>query len=168
MAGNSALNDPTATKYTMKGRVSVEDSAISVKREYSNITRTTKTVKLTAEGKSLENPANFDFKWTISSDRGTVINLNDPKSASFSGASMTVNLIHENPVEVMDTSDLNGSTNPFGGSDPFDVIIKNIDDGTNYTIGLKITDKNTGSEIYSTTIFETVGLKSPLISVGNP
>ena len=168
VAGNSALNDPNATKYTMKGRVSVEDSAISVKREYSNITRTTKTVKLTAEGKSLENPANFDFKWTISSDRGTVINLNDPKSASFSGASMTVNLIHENPVEVMDTSDLNGSTNPFGGSDPFDVIIKNIDDGTNYTIGLKITDKNTGSEIYSTTIFETVGLKSPLISVGNP
>lgn len=164
VAGNSALNDPNAKNYTMKGKVTIEDSAISLKREYSNITRTTKTVKLTAEGKGLENIANLDFKWTVTSNKGNYINLNDPRTATFSGASMKVNLIHENPIDELDPSDINsGSTNPFGsGDNPFDIIIKNIDDGTEYTINLKIIDKKSGMEIYSTSVKEIVGLKSPM------
>lgn len=162
LAGNSAIDDPYARNHTMKGKVTIEDAKMELKREYSNITRTTKTVKLTPEGSGLEDLSKLDIKWTVTSNKGNYVDLNDPRVATFHGASMTVNLIHENPVEEMDSGPITGSTNPFGSGDPFGIVIVNIDDGTEYTITLKIINKETNSEIYSTTIKEIVGMKSPI------
>lgn len=170
ISSNAAPQDPLSTSHTIKGTITIEETNLEMKVQNISQNRTTRNIKCTLEG-SMINPVstNLEYKWTVISKKGDVLNLNDPKVAKIEGANLTVTLTHKNPINSWEEKIKGGwvapnststASNPFG-----DIIIANIDDGTEYIITAKVIDKISKKELGSVSKSEIVGMLSSMKSV---
>lgn len=168
LTGNSKLGDPKCSDSVMKASFSLSPVSGEMKSKVLESTRTTKKVSFWVEGSVIDDLKDtIDFKWTVQKKDGGFLDLKNKEVAQILDESLTVTLIHENPIESWGEKIASGWVDPNTSSDnPFaeDLIIQNIDDGTGYIIKVNLIDKVTKKDIASFEIYDNVGMKTSLIN----
>lgn len=114
------------------------------------------------------------FEWNVKADNGNVIDVSSQNGIGKNKMSTT--LIHENPIESLTNEEYQAKLQKYlndnpsvvhDPSNPFSVVIINIDEGTKYTITVTVKDSKTNAVLGTYSAYTSVGIKSPLSSGPN-
>lgn len=157
-------------------------SALTIKIEpvnYNLALSTLSSTRTTANIECLLNIPEKDkkdllFEWNVKADNGNILDVSSQNGIGKNKLSTT--LIHENPIESLSEEEYQAKLQKYlndnpsvehDPSNPFSVVIINIDDGTKYTITVTVKDPKTNKVLGTYSAYTTIGIKSPLKSVSN-